>query len=127
MNRSPFINFIQANIPNVPIDEQSLQTIADQFEEKIFQKDDYLLKEGRISDYFFLAEGFIRVFTFDTEGNEVTTCFFSPNRVVFDAASFFLKLPSHENMQAMTRCVVYATSFEERYLKFIEVNKEVFQ
>jgi CRP-like cAMP-binding protein len=113
MNKSALINFIKNNIPNIPIDEQSLQIIAEQFEEKIFQKDDYLLKEGKVSGYFFLSEGFLRVFTFDTDGNEVTTYFYSSNRVVFDAASFFLKLPSTENIQAMTECKVYVTNFEK--------------
>jgi CRP-like cAMP-binding protein len=113
MNKVALINFIKDNIPNVPIDEQSLQIIADQFEGKTLQKDDYLLKEGKVSGYFFLSEGFLRVFTFDTDGNEVTTYFYSQNSVVFDAASFFLKLPSSENIQAMTECKVYVTNFEK--------------
>ena len=94
MDKSSLINFIKTNIPNVPIDDQSLQIIAEQFEEKTFQKDDFLLKEGKVSNYFFLSVGFLRVFTFDTDGNEVTTYFYSQDRVVFDSASFFLKLPS---------------------------------
>ena len=100
MDKLALINFIKTNIPNVPIDEQSLLIIAEQFEEKTLQKDDYLLKEGKVSGYFFLSEGFLRVFTFDTDGNEVTTYFYSQDKVVFDAASFFLKLSSTENIQA---------------------------
>jgi CRP-like cAMP-binding protein len=113
MNKSALLNFIKTNIPNVPIDEQSLQMIADQFEEKTIRKDDYLLNEGKTSGYYFLSVGFLRVFTFDTEGNEVTTYFYTPDRVVFDAASFFLRLPSTENIQAMTDCKVYVTNFEK--------------
>jgi CRP-like cAMP-binding protein len=113
MDKVVLTDFIKSNIPNVIIDEQSLQIIVEQFEEKIFRKDEYLLKEGKVSGYFFLSEGFLRVFTFDTNGNEVTTYFYSSNRVVFDAASFFLKLPSTENIQAMTECKVYVTNFEK--------------
>ncbi len=113
MDKAALISFVKANIPNVPIEEKSLQIIAAQFEEKTLQKDDYLLQEGKISGYYFLAEGFLRVFTFDTDGNEVTTYFYSQQRVVFDAASFFLKLPSTENIQAMTGCKVYVTNFEK--------------
>lgn len=167
MNNLSLINFIKANIPNIPIDEQSLQIITAQFEEMTLEKEEYLLKQGKISSYYFLAEGFLRVFTFDTEGNEVTTYFYPNNRVVFDAASFFLKLPSTENIQAMTPCKVYVTNFEklnnlfhsvpefrefgrlmivkefitykqrtlaminesaeQRYLKLIETNKDIFQ
>jgi CRP-like cAMP-binding protein len=113
MDKSSLINFIKTHIPNVPIDEHSLQLITEQFEEKTFRKDEYILKEGKVSNYFFLSVGFLRVFTFDTDGNEVTTYFYSQDRVVFDAASFFLKLPSTENIQAMTECKVYVTNFEK--------------
>lgn len=113
MDKVALTDFIKTNILNIPIDEQSLQIIAEQFEERTFKKDDYLLKEGKVSGYFFLSEGFLRVFTFDTDGNEVTTYFYSQNKVVFDAASFFLKLPSTENIQAMTECKVYVTNFEK--------------
>lgn len=121
MNKEPLKEFIKTNIPHIPIDELSLQLIADQFEEKILQKDDYLLKEGKVSAYYFLSTGFLRVFTFNTEGTEVTTYFYSQNRVVFDAASFFLKVPSSENIQAMTECKVYMTDFEKLNMLFHSV------
>lgn len=121
MNKEPLKEFIKTNIPNIPIDEKSLQLIADQFDEKTLQKDEYLLKEGKVSAYYFLSTGFLRVFTFDTEGTEVTTYFYSQNRVVFDAASFFLKAPSSENIQAMTECKVYMTDFEKLNMLFHSV------
>jgi CRP-like cAMP-binding protein len=113
MSKIQFLNFIQSNIPNITIDEKSINLIADQFEEKIILKDDFLLNEGKVSGYYFLSEGFLRVFTIDTDGNEVTTYFYSKNRIVFDAASFFLKLPSTENIRAMTDCKVYITNFNQ--------------
>jgi CRP-like cAMP-binding protein len=113
MEKLSLLNFIKTNVPNVPIDEQSLLTIAEQFEERKLQKDDYLLKEGKVSGYYFLSEGFLRVFTFNPDGKEVTTYFYSQGRVVFDAASFFLKQPSTENIQAMTDCRIYVTNFEK--------------
>ena len=113
MSKIQFLNFIQSNIPNITIDEKSINLIADQFEEKIILKDDYLLIEEKVSDYYFLSEGFLRVFTIATDGNEVTTYFYSKNRIVFDAVSFFLKLPSKENIRAMTDCKVYITNFNQ--------------
>lgn len=113
MEKSALLSFIKANTPNIPIDEQSLSIIAEEFDEKTILKNDFLLKEGKVSGYFFLAEGFARVYTHDLSGNEVTTYFYSNQRVVFDAASFFLKQPSTENIQAMTDCKVYITSFEK--------------
>jgi CRP-like cAMP-binding protein len=113
MSKIQFLNFIQSNIPNIQIDEKSINLIADQFEEKIILKDDFLLNEGKVSGYYFLSEGLLRVFTIDTDGNEVTTYFYSKNRIVFDAASFFLKLPSTENIRAITDCKVYISNFNQ--------------
>ncbi|MEO5891134.1 MAG: Crp/Fnr family transcriptional regulator [Ferruginibacter sp.] len=167
MDKELLLNFLKKNIPHISVEKEALLKIAEQFDERTFNKNAYLLKSGRISDYFFLAEGFLRVFTFDTEGNEVTTYFYPQDRVVFDASSFFLHLPSSENIQAVTACKGYATTFdklnvlfhnvpefrefgrqmivkefvaykqrtlaminqsaEERYLKLIETNKDIFQ
>jgi CRP-like cAMP-binding protein len=113
MNNAPLIGFISASIPLQFSDQASLQSIAEQFEEKLLRKDDYLLKEGKVSGYYFLSAGFLRVFTHDVEGNVVTTYFYPQQRVVFDAASFFLRLPSTENIQAMTDCTLYQTNFDK--------------
>lgn len=155
------------NIPNISVEREALEQIAEQFEEKTFEKSDYLLRNGKISDYYFLSEGFLRVFTFDKDGNEFTTYFYPQNRIAFDASSFFLHVPSTENIQAVTTCNGYITTFdklntlfhfvpefrefgrqmivkefvaykqrtlaminqtaEERYLKLIETNRDIFQ
>jgi len=52
MDKEPLLNFIQNNIPNIAADRQSLIAIADQFEEKTIAKNDYLLKQGKVSGYF---------------------------------------------------------------------------
>ena len=121
MDKEPLMDFLKKNIPNISVDREALLQIAKQFDERTFDKNDYLLKSGKISDYFFLAEGFLRVFTFDTEGNEVTTYFYPQERVVFDASSFFLHLPSSENIQAVTNCKGYSTTFDKLNLLFHNV------
>jgi CRP-like cAMP-binding protein len=108
-----FVNFIKENIPNISFDNEAISSILCQFETVKISKGDFLLKQGNISDYYFIADGFLRVFTFDTDGNEVTTYFYTNHRIVFDAASFFSKTPSNENIQAMTDCNVYKTNFDK--------------
>ncbi|MDZ7899622.1 MAG: hypothetical protein U5N85_16575 [Arcicella sp.] len=50
--------------------------IAEQFKEKQLLKNEFLLKEGNLSnDYIFLLDGFMRSYTYDTEGNDITTNF----------------------------------------------------
>jgi CRP-like cAMP-binding protein len=112
MNRHMFTEFIKANTPNISVSEEALEMIVEHFEERTFAKNDFLLKGGKNSGYFYLADGFMRAFTYDTEGSEVTTYFYPKDRVVFEIASFFLHIPSTEYIQAITNCNGYLASFE---------------
>jgi len=94
----------------------SLQTIinlTNHFEDRKFLKNEFFLREGKVSDLLYLAEGLMRAYTFNLKGDEVTTNFFIKNRQVFDHASFFLQTPSEENIQAVTDCVGYSITFEK--------------
>lgn len=119
MNKEPLINFIQNNLPTT---RKTLLEIAEHFEERTFTKNDFFLKEGHTSnEYMFLLEGFMRAFTFDTNGNEVTTYFYPKNRVVFEASSFFMRTISTENIQAVTDCKGYVITFEKLNMLFHSV------
>ncbi len=112
MTKQALIDFIQLSIPNINVSPEVVTTISESFEEQDLMKDEFLLKAGKISAYYFLAEGFVRAFTYDTEGNEITTYFYSKDHVIFEAASFFHHTLSTEYMQAVTPCKVFAISFE---------------
>lgn len=113
MDKQPLLQFIQSNIPNIKVTPEGIDAIAKNFEEMPLSKGEMLLKQGKVCGYYYLAEGCMRAYTFDTEGDEITTYFYTRGRVVFDAASFFLRAPSTENIQAITDCVGYYTSFEK--------------
>jgi CRP-like cAMP-binding protein len=121
MEKEQLIDFIKKNIPNITVTQTGLDTIAAHFEEFEFSKNEYLLKQGKVSGYYYLAEGFVRAFTFDTDGNEITTFFYPQGRIVFEASSFFLHQPSTEYLQAITDCKVYTTNFEKLNLLFHSV------
>ncbi|PTX11348.1 CRP-like cAMP-binding protein [Pontibacter mucosus] len=88
--------------------------IATHFTRKEFAKHDFFLKEGRVSQgYLLLEEGAMRAFAYDTEGNEVTTGFFTKNQAVFEVSSFFNRVPSKENIQALSDCVGWCLTFEQ--------------
>lgn len=116
MNTDIFINFIQSNIP-APV--QVSEQIVSNFEGKTLPKNEYFLKEGKVSnEYLFLEEGFMRAFTHDLDGNEVTTYFYPKKRVVFEASSFFMRTVSTENIQAITDCKGYSITFEKLNILF---------
>jgi CRP-like cAMP-binding protein len=119
MDKEPLIYFIQNSLP---ASRKTISDIAEHFEERTFVKNDYFLREGQISnDYLFLADGFMRAFTFDTNGNEVTTYFYPKNRVVFEASSFFTRTISTENIQAVSDCRGYSISFGRLNMLFHSV------
>jgi len=105
------INFIKETIPNFKIDELGLLKTAECFEELELEKGEFLLKQGKRSGYFIMLEGYLRAYTFNEEGEEITTGFYSSNRAVFEVASFFQGLPSEENIIALTKCKGYYTDF----------------
>ena len=93
---------------------QSAEEIAEGFLPKEIRKDEFLLKEGRVcNDYYFLEKGFIRSFAHDLTGEEVTTSFYSDCQLVFEVFSFFNRVPSKENFQAIEDCQGWVINFEE--------------
>ena len=79
--------------------------IAELFTPLQLAKNDFLLRSGQLTDYyFFLEEGYLRAFAEDTVGNEVTTNFYAPGQMVFEVASFFNRKRSRENIQALSEC-----------------------
>jgi CRP-like cAMP-binding protein len=87
------------------ISEETAIAIADNFEPINFTKNEFVLKAGNIcTNYIFLESGFMRSYTTDTNGNEVTTNFYSGKNIVVDVASYFQQKTSKENIQALTDC-----------------------
>lgn len=87
--------------------------IAAYFEEKELQKNALFLKEGQVSnEYLILSSGFMRAYSVDLSGNEVTTAFYSAVQPVFEVASFFNRAPSKENIQALTPSKGWVITFE---------------
>ena len=60
----------------------------------------------------------MRAFAHDTEGNDVTTAFYSDNQVVFEVSSFFNRTISKENIQALTDCEGWYISYEQLNMLF---------
>ena len=96
------------------VSQKTAEEIAGTFSPKTIQRGEFLLKEGRIcNDYFFLEKGFIRAFAYDTEGNDVTTNFYSGNQVVFEVSSFFNRTLSKENYQALVVCEGWYINYDQ--------------
>ena len=96
------------------VSKASSEEIANAFTPKEISKNGFLLTEGKISnEYFFLEAGFMRGFAHDTDGNDVTTNFYSPTNVVFEVSSFFNRTISKENIQALDDCSGWFITYEQ--------------
>jgi CRP-like cAMP-binding protein len=92
---------------------EKTKQIAEQFDYVELSKNDFLLKENKISRSTHILEtGFIRSFTHNNNGEEVTTNIFSAPGFVNDFPSFFKQQPSKENYQALTNCSCWQMPFD---------------
>lgn len=83
------------------------------FEFVSIQKGDFVLQQGTIAnDLTIVLDGLLRSFAIDPEGNEITTNFHGKGSGVLEVASFFLRVPTKENTQALTDSKGLKTTFE---------------
>lgn len=111
MDRTQLILFIEKILP---MHRQRVEEIAANFQPIEIAKDDYFIKAEKLSNkYLFLEKGFIRAFTFDPDGNEVTTDFYSDNQIVFEVGSFFQNTASKENFQALENSTGWYITYDQ--------------
>ncbi|MBB6271665.1 CRP-like cAMP-binding protein [Pedobacter cryoconitis] len=111
MHKETLIRFFQnTNL----ISFSSATEIAAQFSSKIILKNQFQLTAGKICDeYLFLEKGYLRAFANNTEGNEITTGFYSQGQIIFEVSSFFNRTRSQENIQALTDCEGWVINYEQ--------------
>jgi CRP-like cAMP-binding protein len=111
MNRDALIRFLtSSNLLGL----EAANNIASRFEPMSIANQSYLLKSGKISDtYLFLEKGFMRAYAVDPDGNEITTAFYASPSVVFEVSSFFHRVPSKENIVALTDCIGWFITYQQ--------------
>ena len=116
MEKENLLNFIQKSLP---VPRHKLEEIISFFRPIAISKNSFLLEEGKISDtYMFLDKGFMRAYTYDMDGNDISTGFYSANQVVFEVASFFLRTASKENIQALEDSEGWFITFDQLQILF---------
>jgi CRP-like cAMP-binding protein len=94
--------------------EKEMEVIKSVHEKTTFRKGEFLLKEKQIAkEYYCVESGTIRAFAIDTNGNQITTNFFSKNEIAIEPSSLFLNEKTKENIQALTDCVCWKIKFED--------------
>jgi CRP-like cAMP-binding protein len=103
----------------MPITETTAIQLSDNFQFKTVLKNDFLLQENTISNTsYFLESGYVRAFTNDSSGIDITTNLFVAPIFVNNFISFFKQAPSLENLQALTDCKMWAIDYDTLQEKF---------
>ncbi len=77
-----------------------------------FKKNELILRKGQTANaYYIIEDGLIRSFVHDYQGNEITTGFNGKGEIAIEVASLFQRIPTMENMQALSDCVVWEMNF----------------
>lgn len=85
------------------LSEQEIAELSSSAIEKRISKNDFLIKEGQISNSVaFIKSGLFRSYYYSSAGEEVTYCITFPNVFITAYSSFILGQPTSENIQAIT-------------------------
>jgi len=111
MSNDSLIQFIQQVLPMSPA---KAGLIVEKFRPMTIKKNGYILKAGSIcSRSHFIDNGIMRAYTYDLEGNEVTTAFYTRNTFASDMLSFFKRSAAKEYIQAITDCETWFITYQD--------------
>ncbi len=72
-----------------------------------------LLEIGKIAkEFYVIEEGLFRTYLYNYEGDETTTGFYCPGEILIESLSLFKRIPSKENIQAITDAVVWKIEYD---------------
>ena len=96
------------------LSEENVGEIISAHQKISVPKGDFLLQENDVAtEYYIVEKGLVRAFVIDIDNNEITTEFFIENDIVIIPSSLFQKIPSKENVQAITHCVLWKISYDD--------------
>jgi CRP-like cAMP-binding protein len=71
-------------------------------------KNSIVEEENRVPKHlYFISKGFMRLFYYDNNGDEITTLIVPPNRFVTSFTNFIHEVKSNENLECITNCELY--------------------
>ena len=95
------------------IQSNDLKEIMDNHQKINFSKGTLFLEKGQIANEYYLIEsGLLRAYVHDFEGNEITTDFYGENEISIEVSSLFQRIPTKENIIALTNGVAWKIEFE---------------
>src|SRR5690606_17626048 len=99
---------------NPTLTETELSMISSKHEFVTIPKGQFLLTESQHSkEYYCIEAGLLRTYVIDFNGDEITTNFIGENEIAIDVTSLFHRLPTKENLQALTDVTAWRIGVED--------------
>jgi CRP-like cAMP-binding protein len=92
----------------VKLTETDINFCSPYFEQFSVPKNSIVEEENRVPKHlYFISKGFMRLFYYDNNGDEITTLIVPPNRFVTSFTNFIHEVKSNENLECITNCELY--------------------
>lgn len=92
--------------------KEDLREIIAAHEKIDFPKGEVFLESGKMANAYYLIEsGLLRAFVHDFNGNEITTAFHCPGEISIEVSSLFQRIPTEENIVALTDGTAWKIEF----------------
>lgn len=116
------INFFQSIYNHPLIAKYDLNEIIDAHEKINFSKGRLFLESGKMANSYGLIEkGLVRAYVHDFNGKEITTDFYSTNEISIEVSSLFQRVPTIENIVALTNGVAWQIEFDKFQELFLKI------
>jgi CRP/FNR family transcriptional regulator, anaerobic regulatory protein len=100
--------FIKAFEQYVQLSESDITLYSQYFQLKSIAKNTVLEEEQKVPKHlYFILSGFMRLFYYDDNGDEVTTLIASPNTFVTSFLEFVNEKGSNSSLECVTDCTLY--------------------
>jgi CRP/FNR family transcriptional regulator, anaerobic regulatory protein len=116
-------NFLNLFDSYVKLTDNDIEFSKQYFELKSMPKNNILEEENRVPKHlYFITNGFMRLFYYDDNGDEVTTLIASPNKLITSFLNFIHEKKSNENLECITDCEFYRIE-RSKLLELIDKNE----
>jgi CRP-like cAMP-binding protein len=107
----------------VKLTDKDIDICKQYFELKSLPKNNIVEEENKVPKHlYFITKGFMRLFYYDDNGDEITTHIESQNQFITSFTNFIREIKSNENLECITNCEFYKIE-RSKLIELIEKNE----
>lgn len=116
-------NFLNLFDSYVKLTDKDIDICKQYFEHKSSPKNNIVEEENKVPKHlYFITKGFMRLFYYDDNGDEITTHIESQNQFITSFTNFIREIKSNENLECITNCEFYKIE-RSKLIELIEKNE----